>query len=46
MPETTGEHEFKVSPSLKALKNWWTFETVTTQSKPTAITGDKQNTDP
>ena len=44
--ELPAKHEFKVSPSLKALKNWWTFEAITTQSKPTAITGDGQNTDP
>ena len=44
--ELPAKHEFKVSPTLKALKECWAFEAVTTQSKPTPITGDGQNTDP
>ena len=32
------KHDFKLNPTLKTLKNWWASETVTVQTKATAIT--------
>jgi len=32
------KHEFKLNPTLTTLKSWCASETVTTESKPTAIT--------
>lgn len=32
------KRDFKLNPNLKSLKAWWTSETVTTESRPKAIT--------
>ena len=32
------KHVFKLNPTLETLKNWWASETVTVQTKATAIT--------
>lgn len=32
------KHDFQLNPNLKSLKTWWTTETVTTETRPKAIT--------
>ena len=36
------KHDFKLNPTLKTLKSWWASETVTAESKVTAISSSRR----